>query len=361
MVISILAFILIPIVFNKKIGIKNFPVLIIPAFFFLYMFSTILWANNQTLAIVRGIGIIFLAFSFTILQIYSKTINLNSINFKKVENFIFLYIALTFIYYFIGLYFYNYSPLGEERGLFGLYVETPLLRLRGFVNSPNNLILILLPMFFYSYMIAQSKSKILYISLITLVLLTFSGAGYSVLICILSTFLVLGNKNLVVNLCILGSIVIYLTYTIYNSSPELARMIDIRLLRFATASGRFDLYSKTFELSLGSPYWGHGLAQVREYLANYQGVTLQSSHNSFLEVFFEGGIIGLMLFFFSWIVLIIKVIKSKIKIHDKFIFFLYIACLLILSFINLMVYVELMVLNLFVLIFLINLKEQEKI
>lgn len=361
---TILSFFLLPIVLNKALYIRNFSLVITPAIFYFYMLCTALWADNLSLALVRGLGIIFLVFSFALLQIYSEQVfsqytNRKFINLKKIENLILCYISLTFIYYIVGIYFFNYSSLGDTRGLFGIYVEGPLIRLRGFANSPNNIILILLPIFYYSYVVAQSRSKLLYIGLLTLLVLTFSGAGYAGLVLIFISILSVNIKNALVSCCTLVVALVCLIYSFYNFSPEIAHMIDVRLLRLESGSGRFILFNKVFELSLEAPFFGHGLAQVRDYLSNYKGEGLQSSHNSFLEVFFEGGIIGLSLFLLSWLVLIIKVYKSKIIFTDKVLFLSYLGCLFIISSINLMVYVELMILNLFIFIFLIDVKEQE--
>ena len=157
-----------------------------------------------------------------------------------------------------------------------------------------------------------------------------------------------------ITLLTLSMVLLVFTYFQYEWFQQI---INARADRVISGSGRSDLFAYIVHLISEQPFFGFGLAQVREFLVGFHGRDLQSAHNSFLEVFFEGGVFAVLLFIMCWIMLVLKVACSKMPVYIKLILLSYIGGLLLISMANMMVYVELMILNLFALVFYSRLVE----
>lgn len=343
-------------IFVKKISIdiNNKGFFFIVLLFFIYMFSSTIWAENEiTLAFVRAVGICLLLVSF--FSLYCLSLKADSPTILKIEIFFKYYIYASLLFYLVGLYVYfSQGPSGEERGVLGLYAEGILFRMRGFANSPNNLVLMLMPIFFFSALLGTLKSRGFYLALLLCTILTISGAGYLILLCI--SFALICTQGKVKSVLFLVSSFISFCggFVLYLNNEEFARIVDLRLIRFKTGSGRFDLFERSIEIANDSKYFGHGLGQARTFFHDINGEGVQSTHNSFLEVYLEGGGVGLVLFIACWALLAITLFRSKINFKSKGMLGAYLMCLFIISNINLMVYVELMVFNFFMFLFIMT-------
>ncbi|GAA65016.1 hypothetical protein P20311_2820 [Pseudoalteromonas sp. BSi20311] len=347
--------------FIPKIKVYSPNLLVLPFLFFLYMLFSFYQAKNFNLVIVRFIGIALLIIAYLILVISSKHITLESF-YTFIKKFSYAYLGFSLVYYCMGLagLLLFGMELDGDRKLFGLYMEGVLPRLRGGADSPNNFVLLLL-LLNVGYLVSASMlnkkiSSIIMLCSALCLLLTISVTGYAaytLLVAILS----LRKVKYLLSLIIFFSVAMALLATAYFQLEWFQKIINARVDRVSSGSGRSDLFAYILHLISEQPFFGFGLAQVREYLVGFHGRDLQSSHNSFLEVFFEGGVLAVLLFILCWIMLVLKVAVSKMPTYIKLILLSHIGGLLLISMANMMVYVELMILNLFALVFYSRLAE----
>lgn len=344
-----------------KVKIYSPKLLILPFLFFVYMLFSFYQASNYNLVIVRFIGIVLLIVAYLILVISSKHITLE-LFYSFIKKFSYLYLGFSLIYYFIGvagLFFFG-TELDGDRKLFGLYMEGVLPRLRGGADSPNNFVLLLL-LLNVGYLVSAStlnkkvSSMIMLFSALCL-LLTISITGYVAYALLMAIISLRKVKYLLSLITLLTLSMVLLVFT-YFQYEWFQQIINARADRVSSGSGRSDLFAYIVHLISEQPFFGFGLAQVREFLVGFHGRDLQSAHNSFLEVFFEGGAFAVLLFIMCWNMLVLKVACSKMPVYIKLILLSYIGGLLVISMANMMVYVELMILNLFALVFYSRLVE----
>ena len=344
-----------------KVKIYSPKLLILPFLFFVYMLFSFYQASNYNLVIVRFIGIVLLIVAYLILVISSKHITLESF-YSFIKKFSYLYLGFSLIYYFIGvagLFFFG-TELDGDRKLFGLYMEGVLPRLRGGADSPNNFVLLLL-LLNVGYLVSASTlnkkvSSIIMLFSALCLLLTISITGYVAYVLLMAIISLRKVKYLLSLITLLTLSMVLLVFT-YFQYEWFQQIINARADRVSSGSGRSDLFAYIVNLISEQPFFGFGLAQVREFLVGFHGRDLQSAHNSFLEVFFEGGAFAVLLFIMCWIMLVLKVACSKMPVYIKLILLSYIGGLLLISMANMMVYVELMILNLFALVFYSRLVE----
>jgi len=318
--------------------------------FFLYIFSSFLWALEVQFALVRIVWTLFLCVTyFTLVKIcpYERVLYLN----KAGAITLYTLLIAILLYYCLGLYsFYiqGYEVgFGYDQGVYGVYMEGILPRLRGFMDSPNNMGLLLLPLFYGIYLFDLKLGKFFIILLFAVVTLTLSITTYLAFILPLILLIILKKPRYFIYLLLGFSIFIFLIFIIAQDYELINQIISTRLSRVASGSGRFDLFGFVLEKISENPFLGYGIAQARVYLLGFQGRDLQSSHNSFLESFFEGGIIGLTLFVLCWVTIAFYILTLKIDGSKKIMLFCYLGSLVLFSFANMMIYVDVMILNLF--------------
>ena len=327
------------------------------ALFFFYTMLTFFWSNEMSLAFTRSVGIAFLIITYLVLSVLAPVGHMTVVDRKLLRWFTF-FLTIVILYYLLGTY-YIYSNgyvvgLKYEQGIFGVYMEGVLPRLRGFADSPNNMGLLIILLFYWVFLLKpkQVKSSFFYFLLGVTLLLTFSITSYLAFFIPLFLLGLITNKRmLIINFLIIFGTSLLL-FIFYISNEWFANLIDLRLVRLYSGSGRFELFGFAVDGASNSPVFGHGISQARLFLSGFQNRELQSTHNSFIESFFEGGLLGLLLFITCWVGFIVYISKVNIASFDKYKLFSYLGALFIFSNSNLMIYVELMVLNMFFIVFL---------
>lgn len=339
---------------NNKLKLPLFTLVVL--IFFAYMISTTFWAANSPLALIRTIGILLLIICFYCLYVLSDNMGPTEfVNKFYIFSKVFMFASLTYFAFGLLSYYILHFQLGDERKLYGLYMEGILPRMRGFADSPNNYVLMVLPFFFSALLFVKKIDITFYFLSVVTVLLTYSITGYIAFA--LPLLYLLFARGIKTTLIVLGfgCVVVVTIIALYNHYSDFAATIDARSDRVTTGSGRFELFWYAIKLIEDKPILGYGLAQSRVYLEGFQGRDLQSMHNSFLEVYFEGGVIGVFLFIFCWGALLRYLKRIYINRRERNILYCYVLSLLVFSSANMMVYVELMVLNIFCVCFYANL------
>ncbi|MGD8172513.1 O-antigen ligase family protein [Vibrio sp. TRT 21S02] len=330
---------------NRKI---NFPGSFLILFtLMIYLVSTSFLVDDISLSFNRTLGLLLLFTLIFYLFIYGDESKFNK---RIILKFLLVYSCLSLSYYLVGLIasmkVEGYLE-GFERGIYGLYLDGILPRYRGFLDSPNNAVIILFMILMYSLMDSSKLGNLLSFLTLLLILITFSFTGYiAVTFLILGYVLSRGIKAISASL-LLVLFTIFLLLHFYLHDSTFSMLVDARVERLSTGSGRFELFSHSIELISNAPISGHGLAQARLLLEGFQGRDLQSTHNSFIEVFLEGGFLAITLYLLFWTMLFIDAIKSKVCWKSRVILFSYLVSLFVLNNSNNLFYVELMIFGLF--------------
>ncbi|WP_460241855.1 O-antigen ligase family protein [Aurantivibrio infirmus] len=142
--------------------------------------------------------------------------------------------------------------------------------------------------------------------LLTYVLLTYSrGAWISVLSCL--AIIVLTTEYRFKKPFIFLSIILFFIFVLHYRSLIISEFVDQGL------SGRFQIWKDIWSHIQNRPLVGFG--SEYEYLYSKEDlITLQKpthAHSLYLQIWFEYGLIGLMLYLISVIVVLIKIIKIR--------------------------------------------------
>ena len=164
----------------------------------------------------------------------------------------------------------------------------------------------------------KKVSSIIMLASALCLLLTISVTGYVAYALLIATISLRKVKYLLGLITVLTLLMVVLAFS-YFQFEWLQQIINARADRVSSGSGRSDLFAYILQLISKQPFFGFGLAQVREFLVGFHGRDLQSAHNSFLEVFFEGGVLALLLFILCWIMLVLKMVSSKVPVYIKLI------------------------------------------
>lgn len=293
-------FIFIYLIFNMKYikNIKLFEVEFI--LFYLYMGITFFWSIDKILSLkLMMLQIMLIVFYFYL------RLEFNKFTIKDLENFIIgigkYYILGSLILYILGLYIYTTSPIEGESFYLGLMQENILPRLRGFAESPNNFILYAL--FFLVFFINQHRYFLIFLTVISLVL-SFSTTGIItcfLIFCISYLKRILSPKFIFYMFVMIIILVLLYIYFI-QTNEDFMRMIEWRLERNESGTGRFDLWIYILDF-INNNIWGYGINTSRVIIESFRH--LNSVHNSVLEVFLTGGWIGLLLYLLLYLTIFI--------------------------------------------------------
>ncbi len=310
--------------------------------FFFFMLISIFWAEVPSLALLKMVGIFLLTSSYFCVRSGLRTIDdqefAKCISYGGV-----VVLSLSLAYYFLGIFLFDESATrvtedGFDRFYLGVYIEGYLVRMRGLFDSPNNLALVCVFLYLY-YDSKSSYFKTVGKALAVLsLILTISVTGWIALLAAVFFKLLYKRKFLPVVAGLLG--VSASVLAILTLMPDDVRepLVENRMERVETGSGRLELFEFTIERALDRPILGYGLNQSRTLYVNFRG--FQSSHNSFLEALVDGGLVGLTLYLGCWLAVIAFCYQITRSREEPFFLSAAIA-LLFFSQANLLTYVEL--------------------
>lgn len=318
-----------------------FPELMACVFFFFMLFS-IFWAAVPSLALLKMVGIFLLTSSYFCVRSGLRT--LDDQEFAKCISYGgVVVLSLSLAYYFLGIFLFDESATrvtedGFDRFYLGVYIEGYLVRMRGLFDSPNNLALVCVFLYLY-YDSKSSCFKTVGKALAVLsLILTISVTGWIALLAAVFFTLLYKRNFFPVVAGLLG--VSASVLAILTLMPDDVRepLVENRMERVETGSGRLELFEFTIERALDRPILGYGLNQSRTLYVNFRG--FQSSHNSFLEALVDGGLVGLTLYLGCWLAVIAFCYQITRSREEPFFLSAAIA-LLFFSQANLLTYVEL--------------------
>lgn len=301
----------------KISALVTFEVLWILLYIILVLTSN--YAENKLLAFKFDLGVLIILLTYFVFRSLLVRVTIN-----KFEYYFYLvgkyYVLISIMLYVGGLLLYYINGIHVENGhpLLGLYRQGVMPRLCGLAESPNNYILYA-TVFLY-YFLNKKKLLFFWIALLSL-LLTFSTTIYISLV-IGSIIIALYQKKIL--LFLFFTILIFVSiYTLYLSVDSIHTILTSRIERNASGSGRFEIWIYVLDLISQHPLFGYGANQSRELIAPLRA--LNSTHNTFLEIWISSGIAGII----TYLILLLTILFSSIKyfLHFKNLF-------LILIFIN---------------------------
>lgn len=313
--------------------------------FFGFMLLSSAWAEEKLISVVKMFGIFFLILSYYVIRstvdILPKLLILHTISLSGI-----LILIVSLILYGVGIYYYDVANLalhfeGIDRGYYGLYMEGNMVRMRGSFDSPNNLSLMCVFLFFYYDYNKTRVSSIGKVLAILSLTLTLSMTGIVALIFGYLCGVFFKGKYFSIILVVMGFVSVFGAATILLPSNIIDNMVDSRLERVGTGSGRWELYEFTIQKIGSHPIIGYGLNQSRVILKEHRD--MQSTHNSFLEATVDGGAVGFVLFMICWFFYLWSALKLSIRSKKPF----YVSSavsLLIFSNSNLLTFVEITIL-----------------
>lgn len=320
-------------------GVKVFNFLI-PFIFLYYLFNPIIKVNNELI-------ILFLFLLFIFISIFCGEYN-------EIDSNILLHNAFRIgVIFFIlfPLYYcypYNYKLFDK---LFLLSIVFTVLsnltyyflyydhinRFRATFGNPNEFSLVLVFMiyfmFYYIKMYGLSFKRkfirsvsivLLILGLNLLVLITLSRSG----IIILGVFYIFYIFSIRKSIKIYGKICIFIFCTIIliTLSYYFSKQIGLLITRFTDSEGtvsshmRLDQINAGINLLIKHPLQiilGSGIASTEdtEWFKNFYDISYQyfphRIHNTIFSVLIENGVIGVILFIYYNLIVLIKIIKSK--------------------------------------------------
>ena len=314
--------------FNIKIGFSIKPYMIVS--FLLLLFSLRITKTPKLRPFERIMIAYFLWYSFTLINItyikqslwyigvlviiisvyYIIRRVIVYVSITQIDNYIkkagIIICVASLIYYIMGLAYFSFIPSFTQIMKYGVMIDRYMFRLMGTINEPN-ITSIYLSLFFFYYLY-NHKDRLGLIGLILTsicVLLTLSrGAYLSFAFTILIIPLFMPNKRrylrkFLVSIFFAGVASVILWSFLLNYGIDIFAPITDRFTSIEedSGSGRLDLWRCALDAFYNNPIFGIGLNGIRSYNVDHFGSQFDNyTHNSYLEVLAESGIVGFCLF-----------------------------------------------------------------
>lgn len=280
---------------------------------YIYLAVSIIWANNTALGVQLILGEIILLTFYFVLKALLDRLSIDEVDKLFYISFrFFVYVSIVlYALGFVSLYVLHnemtYAVHLNETSLriFGCYKESVLPRFMGLAESPNNYAYF--ANFIFWFFVWKGKSKDAVVTLITLIL-TISTTLYLALAVQVFCYYFFGGK--------LNWKVIILCFGLYYGLNYIMQFSDVqlimqdRIVRNSTGSGRFELWEYSLNKISESPLGGFGINQSRTLFTERE---YASSHNNILEMGLSLGYIGCLVY----IVFLLSLLKSTFSFSRK--------------------------------------------
>lgn len=270
-------------ILNKNLFNKN----VMFSFLFFLYFVLVSYIKVNNMNEVMNICIC----SLSLILLFNNGVKRNKINlFRSMSIFFSIMLiinTITIVLYPNGMYIRNVTGLKDN----------------WFLGYRNNHITYILPLYlstiinsFLKYNYLSRKSK--FISIILLILTFFTKSSTSILCMTLLTLSLLFNKQIYVyirNLYIyvFSYIILYLSIIILRIQEIFSFLIQNILKRDLSFTGRTRIWDYMLNGIKETPFLGHGLEQSA---IRYEKYKVWHAHNQILEIIYETGLIGFLLF-----------------------------------------------------------------
>lgn len=263
--------------------------------FYIFTILSSFWTYQHDLSLRYLFGITLVCTTFIVLRVYLAN-HLSAVQ-RALNIGLKLFVLFSFLNYGIGLK--SMSLLAEHVDFYGLTIEKSIPRMIGLNNDPNICAYTFLIISFYFLYSKESLAKLFFILSFTAIILTMSRGGLAAFfIGLVGSFLVRDKKNDVKLILFSVLSVMVLSAAVYINYELLEPFIDKRLRGLSAGGGRFHVWESAIKLIIEKPFIGYGIFSFREVMFENYNIA-KFAHNTYIEVFFETGFIGGVMFIFG--------------------------------------------------------------
>ncbi|PLW82081.1 hypothetical protein CWI75_09775 [Kineobactrum sediminis] len=327
---------------GDRLSVKFYPIEYFAFIFYIYAMFTSLYtfSIDSSLRFIAGFSLACSTYVLSRAYISRHKFNL-IIYFDRAAK---LFLLGSLLNYFFGLLTMD---LGAEHvDFFGLTIEKGVPRMIGLSNDPNIFAFTILIFIFY-FIYSSGRWSRMFAGLgVASLLLSMSRGGGVAFIFGLVGVIVMARPRAWVYIILSFSILL----TVYFFWPAgylvdvIGIYIDKRVSGIETAGGRTIIWRNALELWESRPVFGYGIFSFQDVLGEVFN-DYRHAHNTYLEVLFETGIIGFVIFssfilfslflslrislkcnelrflFPSFVALVVAIFGLSVYIHPVFFFY----------------------------------------
>ncbi|MFL0363973.1 O-antigen ligase family protein [Pseudobacillus sp. 179-B 2D1 NHS] len=299
-------------------------------FYLFYSFTGIFSA--YPFASIRIMAGIFLLIScYFILRFVLEKYSINAIQ-EAIAKSGLLFNMVSLLLYAIGLKKVGFQVSEEMISSYGVLMDRSYPRLIGLLEDPN--LYVFYNMIFFTYFLTNMTSwrnKAGFALCMLTTVLTFSRGGIlSMLLIILLYTAISHSAARWRTLGTLGIISIAAGYiAVVVMKVNIVGLIGKRIEDFSSdgGSGRFELWSRAWNYFLEHPVVGIGADNFIEYNKAHYGESLYT-HNTFLQILSESGLIGFSLYFLFLLLVFIQLMNRHLRRAHLYLLLCFVAFLL---------------------------------
>lgn len=293
-------------------------------FYFLFSFSTIIISGDIQRAFNLVLFNALLIISYVAIISYIKNINIIRF-FDRLYVALKLYVYISIILFIMGViaYYVLHIPLDSSANIFGLHVDDIRPRFNGLATSPSTYGLIAMGFL----LLGITTKKITSFNIVLVLLTMFLTISWTVYLTFFSTFIIysLLKKKYKILFSIVFSITTFIGLGVYfiNTNEVLKNIIEYRIDNLMSGTHRFQIWEMAFNSINEYLLLGRGYNYTPVFLKEMMGEnSLSSLHNVFVQLLFEQGLVGVILFFLFFFSALFKSFKV-IKYNENTAFLFY--------------------------------------
>lgn len=242
-----------------------------------------------------------------------------------------VYCLLFFFLYLLGIA--NFNNLNEHELYGGVFIERGFPRMTGLSFDPNFFAMTLIP---FVFMFLSRRHYFWLTFACFLLLLSFSRGGWLAFTVGCIALVSVSRPKKVATFILFILVFLSATYLAYTLNVfGFSEIVDSRFVNLSHGSGRLELWKNAWLLFLERPIFGWGIFTFRKLNADLF-MTSHFSHNTYLDVLVETGVVGAVIFFLFMCFLSARAYHvSRKSIELQFLFPTVVSCAVALNFLSL--------------------------
>ena len=175
----------------------------------------------------------------------------------------------------------------------------------------------------------------LFVVLPVAIVATGSRTGFFIYILVLASFFTSfkGLSVFLISLFFVGFVAYYFDIDVFNyfEQKNIERIMEAdEQIRAGDLTGRVEIWKESVNIIMENPFWGTGLYTSQFEIAKYfpesgvssEGLSMKASHNTYIQIFIEAGLIGFLIFIYSIYSIVSKIKRYSTRKNTWILFFL---------------------------------------
>jgi O-antigen ligase len=213
--------------------------------------------------------------------------------------------------YLIGLSVMN--VFAEHVDFWGVTIEKAIPRMIGFNNDPNILAFSSLIFFFFFFSKSGKINNFVAGVCFFCIIASMSRGGLVALILgMFSIFLLKRGKEFIKYLFILCLIISVVLLFFYFNYDSLHLLVEKRISGLSSGGGRFAIWNNSLIAFQEKPIFGYGIFTFKEVMGDMFNDP-RHAHNTYIEVLFETGVVGVVLYLSFIFFMLLNSFKLAVK------------------------------------------------